>query len=40
MRARELKDVTPDWQIRLRDQRHLELMGKVLKCVGEFGLGK
>ncbi len=35
MRARELKDVTPDWQIRLRDQRHLELMGKVLKCVGE-----
>lgn len=31
---RELKDVTPDWRIRLRDQRHLELMGKVLKCVG------
>lgn len=31
---RKLKDVTPDWKIRLRDQRHMELMGKVLKCVG------
>lgn len=31
---RALKDVTPDWKIRLRDQRHAELMGKVLKCVG------
>ncbi len=31
---RNLKDVTPDWKIRLRDQRHLELIGKVLKCVG------
>lgn len=34
LRGRKIKDVTPDWQIRLRDQRHLELVGKVLKCVG------
>lgn len=34
MTDRALKDVTPDWKIRLRDQRHSELMGKVLKCVG------
>lgn len=34
IRGRKIKDETPDWQIRLRDQRHLELMGKVLKCVG------
>lgn len=34
MTDRQLKDVTPDWKIRLRDQRHMELMGKVLKCVG------
>lgn len=31
---RDLKDKTPDWKIRLRDQRHMELVGKVLKCVG------
>lgn len=31
---RALKDKTADWKIRLRDQRHMELMGKVLKCVG------
>jgi hypothetical protein len=34
IRARKIKDETPDWKIRLRDHRHLELMGKVLKCVG------
>jgi hypothetical protein len=34
MSERILKDVTPDWKIRLRDQRHRELMGKVLKCAG------
>jgi hypothetical protein len=34
LRSRQVKDKTPEWQIRLRDQHHLELMGKVLKCVG------
>lgn len=31
---RAIKDKTPDWKIRLRDQRHLELIGRVLKCAG------
>lgn len=31
---REIKDKTPDWQIRLRDARHAELIGKILKCAG------
>ncbi|MFL5784515.1 MAG: hypothetical protein ACJ76H_07905 [Bacteriovoracaceae bacterium] len=31
---RQIKDQTPDWKMRVRDQSHLELIGKVLKCVG------
>lgn len=31
---RSLKDKTPDWKIRLRDDRHQELAGKVLQCRG------
>lgn len=31
---RLIKDKTPDWQMRLRDERNLELVGKVLKCSG------
>jgi hypothetical protein len=32
--TREIKDRTPDWKIRLRDARHAELVGKVIKCAG------
>jgi hypothetical protein len=32
---REVKDVTPDWKIRLRHSDHKELIGKVLQCKGE-----
>lgn len=31
---REKKDQVKDWQIRLRDARHSEMIGKVLKCNG------
>ena len=32
---RKIKDVTPDWKIRLREDAHKELMGKVLQCKGK-----
>ncbi len=32
---RAIKDKNPDWQIRLRDLRHQELVGKVLQCKGK-----
>lgn len=31
---REIKDVTPDWKIRLRQAEHKELAGKILQCRG------
>lgn len=31
---RKIKDKTPDWKIRLRDDRQNEHVGKVLTCVG------
>jgi hypothetical protein len=31
----EIKTKHPDWQIRLRDDRHLELIGKVMSCKGK-----
>lgn len=31
---RAIKDKNPDWQIRLRDLRHQELVGKVIQCKG------
>lgn len=31
---RSLKDKMPDWQMRLRDDRHHELVGKMLRCRG------
>lgn len=31
---RAKKDLEPDWKMRVRDQRHAELMGKVLSCIG------
>lgn len=31
---RKVKDQHPDWQIRLREANHTELMGKVLQCKG------
>lgn len=31
---RKEKDKIVDWKIRLRDDRHLELVGKILKCQG------
>ncbi len=31
---RKEKDKIPDWKIRIRDDRHLELVGKILKCQG------
>lgn len=31
---RSVKDKSADWQMRLRDQMHHELIGKVLKCFG------
>jgi hypothetical protein len=32
---RDVKDVTPDWKIRLRHSEHKEILGKVLQCKGE-----
>jgi hypothetical protein len=32
---RAIKDKNPDWQIRLRDLRHQELVGKVIQCKGK-----
>lgn len=32
---RAIKDKNPDWQIRLRDLRHSELVGKVISCRGQ-----
>lgn len=32
---RELKDKAPDWKLRLRDDRQLEHVGKVLQCRGK-----
>lgn len=32
---RAIKDRNPDWQIRLRDLRHNELVGKVIQCKGK-----
>jgi hypothetical protein len=32
---RSLKDKNPDWAVRLRDERHQELVGKVLVCRGQ-----
>ncbi len=32
---RAVKDKNPDWQVRLRDERHTELMGKILSCIGK-----
>lgn len=32
---RELKDKNPDWKLRLRDDRQLEHIGKVLQCRGK-----
>lgn len=32
---REIKDKNPDWKVRLRDDRQLELVGKIIKCSGE-----
>lgn len=32
---RSLKDKTPDWKLRLRDDRQLEHVGKVLQCRGK-----
>lgn len=29
------KDKIPDWRVRIRDERHKELVGKVLQCHGE-----
>ena len=34
IRERDLKDKLPDWKIRLRQDRHAELMGKILSCRG------
>lgn len=31
---RSVKDVTPDWKIRMRQSSHQELFGKVLQCRG------
>jgi hypothetical protein len=31
---REIKDVSPDWKIRMRNAEHKELIGKVLQCKG------
>ena len=31
---RSIKDATPDWKIRIRQNSHKELVGKVLKCSG------
>lgn len=31
---RAIKDSTPDWKIRIRQNVHKELVGKILKCVG------
>jgi hypothetical protein len=35
---RSLKDKTPDWKLRLRDERHSELIGKFLKCHGKCSI--
>lgn len=32
---RELKDKSPDWKLRLRDDRHAENVGKILQCRGQ-----
>lgn len=32
---RNVKDKTPEWKIRLRQDSHLELIGKILQCKGE-----
>jgi hypothetical protein len=34
IRERDLKDKLPDWKLRLRQDRHAELMGKILACHG------
>ena len=34
LKERDQKDKTPDWKMRLRDQRQMELVGKVLQCKG------
>ncbi|WPU64054.1 hypothetical protein [Peredibacter starrii] len=31
---REVKDVTPDWKLRVRQAEHKELVGKILQCKG------
>lgn len=35
---RKIKDENPDWKLRLRDARQLEMVGKVLQCKGECPL--
>lgn len=35
MRERKIKDQEPDWKSRVRDQRHVEVMGKLLNCQGK-----
>lgn len=31
---RKLKDALPEWKVRLRNERHLNIVGKVLSCAG------
>ncbi len=35
---RGIKDKEPDWKVRTRNLRHLELMGKFLSCVGKCSI--
>jgi len=35
---RSLKDKLPDWKLRLRDDRQLEHVGKILQCRGKCGI--
>lgn len=35
IKDRAIKDKNPDWKMRIRDSSHLELVAKILKCVGE-----